>query len=224
MLMQLACCCCCCCCPWCRSWTRGYARTLASSTCFSSTLGGVVYIAGCVTSGENVLSVLPGMVALAKAGRRIAKPANSLCSFVFRLLCLGRDSCRARKLTDEQRAAIANYFAVYKGQERGVAKLALALDDHPAIARAYALLQKAFEQVGQLSGGWVGRGLVATVKRPGVAVGGVAVFYAGLASPCMLDSASTPCGVPSSVASLHNPRLPLPRVSAHPTRAAAAGG
>lgn len=60
-----------------------------------------------------------------------------------------RAACRARKLTDEQRSAIANYFAVYKGQERGVAKLALALDDHPAIARAYALLQKAFVQVRQ---------------------------------------------------------------------------
>ncbi|KAL4423871.1 hypothetical protein ABPG75_001172 [Micractinium tetrahymenae] len=53
---------------------------------------------------------------------------------------------RARKLTDEQRSAIANYFAVYKGQERGVAKLALSLDDHPAIARAYELLREAFEQ------------------------------------------------------------------------------
>jgi hypothetical protein len=56
--------------------------------------------------------------------------------------------CRARKLSDEQRSAIASYFAVYKGQERGVAKLATALDDHPAIARAYALLRDAFEQVG----------------------------------------------------------------------------
>lgn len=53
---------------------------------------------------------------------------------------------RARKLSDEQRSAIASYFAVYKGQERGVAKLATALDDHPAIARAYALLRDAFEQ------------------------------------------------------------------------------
>lgn len=55
--------------------------------------------------------------------------------------------CRARKLTDEQRSAIASYFAVYKGQERGVAKLALGLDDHPALARAYALLKGAFEDV-----------------------------------------------------------------------------
>ena len=56
--------------------------------------------------------------------------------------------CRARRLTDEQRSAIASYFAVYKGQEKGVAKLALSLDDHPAVARAYALLSDAFEQVG----------------------------------------------------------------------------
>lgn len=104
--------------------------------------------------------------------------------------------CRARKLTDEQRSAIAAYFAVYKGQaswawgwgavllaanqpavhthaaacllaaqhvarthailspltaseaqEKGIAKLATALEDHPAIKRAYALLQDAFEQV-----------------------------------------------------------------------------
>ena len=33
-------------------------------------------------------------------------------------------------------------------QEKGIAKLATALDDHPAIKRAYALLQDAFEQVG----------------------------------------------------------------------------
>ncbi|PSC73481.1 DNA primase small subunit [Micractinium conductrix] len=53
---------------------------------------------------------------------------------------------RARKLTDEQRSAIASYFAVYKGQERGVARLALSLDDHPAVKRAYELLRDAFEQ------------------------------------------------------------------------------
>lgn len=56
--------------------------------------------------------------------------------------------CSARKLTDEQRSAIAAYFAVYKGQEKGIAKLATALDDHPAVQRAYALLKDAFEEVG----------------------------------------------------------------------------
>ncbi|KAL4539481.1 hypothetical protein Ndes2437B_g02147 [Nannochloris sp. 'desiccata'] len=52
---------------------------------------------------------------------------------------------RARKLTDEQRAAVANYFAVYKGQEKGVAKLATSMEDHPAIAKAYKILRRAFE-------------------------------------------------------------------------------
>lgn len=52
---------------------------------------------------------------------------------------------RARKLTDEQRAAVANYFAVYKGQEKGVAKLATGMEDHPAIAKAYQILRRAFE-------------------------------------------------------------------------------
>jgi hypothetical protein len=54
---------------------------------------------------------------------------------------------RARRLTDEQRSAVASYFAVYKGQEKGVARLALAADDHPAVARAYELLREAFETV-----------------------------------------------------------------------------
>lgn len=51
---------------------------------------------------------------------------------------------RARKLTDEQRAAVANYFAVYKGQEKGLAKLATGLEDHPAVAKAYDILLPAF--------------------------------------------------------------------------------
>ena len=52
---------------------------------------------------------------------------------------------RARKLTDEQRAAVANYFAVYKGQEKGISKLATSMEDHPAIAKAYKILRHAFE-------------------------------------------------------------------------------
>lgn len=51
---------------------------------------------------------------------------------------------RARALTDEQRGAIANYFAVYKGQEKGVAKLSTSVEDHPAIAKAYKILLPAF--------------------------------------------------------------------------------
>jgi DNA primase small subunit len=52
---------------------------------------------------------------------------------------------RARKLTDEQRAAVANYFAVYKGQEKGIAKLATSMEDHPAIGKAYKILRRTFE-------------------------------------------------------------------------------
>jgi DNA primase small subunit len=52
---------------------------------------------------------------------------------------------RARKLSDEQRAAVASYFSIYKGQERGGARLATTLDDHPAVSRAYGVLYKAFE-------------------------------------------------------------------------------
>lgn len=59
--------------------------------------------------------------------------------------------CSARQLTDEQRSSIAAYFAVYRGQERGVARLALGAageaTDHPAILRAHSILQEAFEQV-----------------------------------------------------------------------------
>ena len=52
---------------------------------------------------------------------------------------------RARKLTDEQRSAVANYFAVYKGQEKGLAKLATGIEDHPAVAKAYKVLLTAFQ-------------------------------------------------------------------------------
>lgn len=52
---------------------------------------------------------------------------------------------RARALTDEQRAAVANYFAVYKGQEKGLAKLATTMEDHPAVARAYEILRPVFD-------------------------------------------------------------------------------
>ena len=72
--------------------------------------------------------------------------------------------CSARKLTDEQRSAIAAYFAVYKGQEKGLAKLALALDNHPAVQRAYALLRGAFEEV-RCAGGVLAMGIAAQRAR-----------------------------------------------------------
>ena len=51
---------------------------------------------------------------------------------------------RARRMTDDQRAAVANYFTVYKGQEKGLAKLTTGLEEHPAISRAHAMLQEVF--------------------------------------------------------------------------------
>ena len=54
---------------------------------------------------------------------------------------------RARRLTDEQRSAIATYFAIYKGQENGVVKLALTQTLHPAVQRAYTLLEEAWREV-----------------------------------------------------------------------------
>ena len=48
---------------------------------------------------------------------------------------------RARLLTDEQRSAVAAYFSVYKGQEEGLAKLALSTFDTPCVQRAFELLK-----------------------------------------------------------------------------------
>lgn len=50
-------------------------------------------------------------------------------------------------MTDEQRSALAAYFAVYKGQEEGLAKMHLGATDHPFVAGAYALLDAAWRQV-----------------------------------------------------------------------------
>ena len=54
---------------------------------------------------------------------------------------------RARMLIDEQRSAIANYFAIYKGHEKGAAKLALTTHLHPAVSRARAVLEPLWLQV-----------------------------------------------------------------------------
>jgi DNA primase small subunit len=56
----------------------------------------------------------------------------------------------ARKLTDEQRSSIANYFAVYKGYENDKAKLALGAGGptlHPAVQEAVDLLMPNWEAV-----------------------------------------------------------------------------
>lgn len=54
----------------------------------------------------------------------------------------------ARKLTDEQRGAVVNYFAIYKGQEKGIPKVALSpkMLNHPFVEHAYDLLLQHWEQ------------------------------------------------------------------------------
>ena len=52
---------------------------------------------------------------------------------------------KARKLSDDARSAIANYLSVYKGQEKGLAKLSTGIESHPFVARSYEVLSKAFE-------------------------------------------------------------------------------
>ena len=58
--------------------------------------------------------------------------------------------CRARKLTDEQRSALAAFLSVYKGTEGGIARLALSTvsnSNHPSVERAYRLLSDAWTEV-----------------------------------------------------------------------------
>jgi DNA primase small subunit len=52
---------------------------------------------------------------------------------------------RARSLSDDARSAIANYLSVYKGQEKGLAKLSTGLESHPFVSSAYEALSGAFE-------------------------------------------------------------------------------
>lgn len=54
---------------------------------------------------------------------------------------------RARLLSDTQRGAIANYFAVYKGQEKGLPRLGLTQTNHPSVERAYGILQQLWPQI-----------------------------------------------------------------------------
>eukprot|EP00892_Ulva_mutabilis_P000675 jgi/Ulvmu1/10608/UM065_0064.1 len=55
----------------------------------------------------------------------------------------------ARKMSDEQRAAVASYFAVYKGQEKGVPKVGLSAKmlNHPFVENAYDMLLHHWEQI-----------------------------------------------------------------------------
>lgn len=64
----------------------------------------------------------------------------------------------ARKLTDEQRSAVANYFAVYKGHEADKIKIALGANSqvlHPAVQNALTMLKRA----------WPVRGTTAHTQR-----------------------------------------------------------
>lgn len=53
---------------------------------------------------------------------------------------------RARLMTDEQRSAVAQYFNVYQGREKGRAKLAFNQPMHPSTARAFAVLEKVWRE------------------------------------------------------------------------------
>ncbi|CAL8466650.1 g6186 [Coccomyxa elongata] len=56
---------------------------------------------------------------------------------------------RARKLTDEQRSALAAFLSVYKGTEGGLARLALSTvsaSNHPSVERAYRMLSSAWTE------------------------------------------------------------------------------
>lgn len=55
----------------------------------------------------------------------------------------------ARQLSDEQRGAIANYFALYRGQEKGVPKIALSpkMLNHPFVENAYDMLLQHWNKV-----------------------------------------------------------------------------
>jgi hypothetical protein len=52
-------------------------------------------------------------------------------------------------LTDEQRAAVANYFSIYKGTENGKAKLMVPPTGicHPSLERALVFIKDAWEEV-----------------------------------------------------------------------------
>ena len=51
---------------------------------------------------------------------------------------------RARMMTDEQRAAVANYFSLCRGREGGKAKVMLTSPRHPSVQRAAEILEPIF--------------------------------------------------------------------------------
>ncbi len=50
-------------------------------------------------------------------------------------------------MTDEQRASVASYFAVYQGQEKGLAKMFLRDVNHPFVSQAYQTLSSVWLEV-----------------------------------------------------------------------------
>jgi hypothetical protein len=50
-------------------------------------------------------------------------------------------------MTDEQRSAVAAYFGVYAGQEKGLARMFLRDVNHPFITQAYQTLSEVWVEV-----------------------------------------------------------------------------
>lgn len=61
--------------------------------------------------------------------------------------------CRARRMSDEARSAVASFLSVHKGQEKGATRLTTStgLQDHPFLDSAYQCLEELWIQVGCLS-------------------------------------------------------------------------
>ena len=111
-----------------RFWMPACAPTLDSVTSPLSILVAAACIAGCATSGACVCGVggwVGGWQAAARGGLAGglpgwgARPAARPLAIHTHTPHTHTRLCSARKLTDEQRSAVANYFAVYKGQEKG---------------------------------------------------------------------------------------------------------
>ena len=126
-------------CMQCRSWTSDFERTLGSSTYCGCSPGDEASTVGYVTTGEAPARLW--------RSRRAESMASEAYSDSFTRSPVKR---RARRLTDEQRSAVASYFAVYKGLEEGLAKLSLSnnpLHDTPVVQRAYQILESAWVNV-----------------------------------------------------------------------------